>query len=111
MPPEQETTIAANIPPISTRPETSSVHHEPEASATNKIKPSLELDDNGIPSQHHTHPTPPPPPRLSVLHQSLRPITLKVLIHLLSPHHIYLYVTFVFILFHSFKYLSKYIYD
>ncbi|XP_014514290.1 ABC transporter G family member 21 [Vigna radiata var. radiata] len=77
MPPEQETSISPNIPPISTRPETSSVHHEPEGSATNKIKPSLELDDNGIPSHHQTQPTPPPPPRLSVLHQSLRPITLK----------------------------------
>ncbi|KHN00888.1 ABC transporter G family member 21 [Glycine soja] len=78
MPPEQETTIATNIPAITTRQETSSVHHESEGSNTNKIKPSLELDDNGIPPQQQTQPTTPPPPsRFSVLHQSLRPITLK----------------------------------
>ncbi|KAK7343882.1 hypothetical protein VNO77_12982 [Canavalia gladiata] len=69
MPPEQETTIA----PISTRPENGS---EPDGSTTNKIKPS-NLDDNGIPSHHHPQPTPPPPPPFTILHQSLRPVTLK----------------------------------
>lgn len=86
MPPEQETTnIAPKVPAITTRQETSSIHHDSEGSNTNKIKPSLELDDNGIPPQQQTQPTTPPPPsRFSVLHQSLRPITLKVLINRLS---------------------------
>ncbi|XP_027365607.1 ABC transporter G family member 21-like [Abrus precatorius] len=73
MPPEQETTIAPNIPAISTRPENTL---EPEGSTTNKIKPS-NLDDDGIniPAQHHPQPT--TAPRFSILHQSLRPVTLK----------------------------------
>ncbi|KAK7279583.1 hypothetical protein RJT34_24636 [Clitoria ternatea] len=76
MPPEQETTIAPNIPPITTRPENKSVHLEPaEGSNTNKIKPSM--DDNAIPPHHHPQPSPPPPPRFSILHQPLRPVTLK----------------------------------
>lgn len=86
MPPEQENTIAPNNSAITTRSENSSVHHEQEGSNTNKIKPSLD-DNNGIPSQHQTQPaTTPSPARFSVLYQSLRPITLKVLINLLSPY-------------------------
>lgn len=77
MPPEQENTIAPNNSAITTRSENSSVHHEQEGSNTNKIKPSLD-DNNDIPSLHQTQPaTTPPPARFSVLHQSLRPITLK----------------------------------
>ncbi|KAJ1403143.1 P-loop containing nucleoside triphosphate hydrolase [Sesbania bispinosa] len=72
MPPEQETTIAPNIPPITNRPENTSIHADPEASITNKVKPSF--DDNGIPPQ--PQPTT-PTPSFSILHQSLRPVTLK----------------------------------
>ncbi|KAJ1406351.1 P-loop containing nucleoside triphosphate hydrolase [Sesbania bispinosa] len=34
MPPEQETTIAPNIPPITNRPENTTIHVDPEASIT-----------------------------------------------------------------------------
>ena len=97
IPPEQETTIAPNIPVITNRPENGSVHAEPEGSATNKVKPSLD-NNNGIHEQHqqHQHQHQPQPTtaaeRFSILHQSLRPITLKVLINLLSLSHHYIYI-------------------
>ncbi|XP_027361464.1 ABC transporter G family member 21-like [Abrus precatorius] len=69
MPPQQETTITPNIPAIPNRSENSSVHAEPPPSSTNNIKPTLSND-----IQHHP---PPSATRFSILHQSLRPVTLK----------------------------------
>ncbi|XP_061370613.1 ABC transporter G family member 21-like [Gastrolobium bilobum] len=77
MPPEQEATIAPNIPASTNRTENSSVHVEPEGSTTNKVKPSSDHDDdNGIPAQPQPQPTS-SPAKFSIIHQSLRPVTLK----------------------------------
>ncbi|XP_054796046.1 ABC transporter G family member 21-like isoform X2 [Prosopis cineraria] len=78
MPPEQETTTVhvtpSSIPSIPNRPlpEKSSVHADPGGSATNDDKPSS--DKYGIPLHQH-HPS--SATRSIVLHQSLRPVTLK----------------------------------
>ncbi|KAF7808951.1 ABC transporter G family member 21-like [Senna tora] len=79
MPPDQETTVhhvTPNIPATVNRmPEDSSVHAEPPDSAAHDVKPGFDsgIDMNII--QHH-HPTT-LPPRLSILHKSLRPVTLQ----------------------------------
>ncbi|CAJ1932208.1 unnamed protein product [Sphenostylis stenocarpa] len=68
MPPQQETAVTSNIPANPHGPENSSVHAEPPSSAANLIH-------NNNNSRHH--PPPNSPPKFSVLHQSLRPVTLK----------------------------------
>ncbi|OIV89571.1 hypothetical protein TanjilG_19248 [Lupinus angustifolius] len=73
MPPEQETTIAPNNQAIMNRPEL--VHNEAHGSNTSKVKPSLDI--NVIPEQQHHHQPTATPARFSILHQSLRPVTLK----------------------------------
>ncbi|XP_028768621.1 ABC transporter G family member 21 isoform X2 [Neltuma alba] len=75
MPPEQETTtvqVTPSIPAIPNRlpPENSSVHADPGGSASIEDKPSL---DNYVIPLHQLHPS----ATRSVLHQSLRPVTLK----------------------------------
>lgn len=79
MPPEQETNIAPNnIQAITNRPEN---NESPEgSSSTNKVKPSS--DDNGSSPKFQPHDpiTTPTTSSFSILHQSLRPVTLKVLI-------------------------------
>lgn len=78
MPPQQETTITPNIPATPNRPENNSVHAEPAAAASSTndvIKPTL---DNDIIPSHHQQQQQAPSTRLSILHQSLRPVTLKV---------------------------------
>ncbi|KAK7309982.1 hypothetical protein RJT34_07156 [Clitoria ternatea] len=68
MPPQQETTVTPNIPAIPNRSENSSVHAEPPPSS------AYQNINNDIPSHHHP---PSSSPRFSILHQSLRPTTLK----------------------------------
>ncbi|XP_057447944.1 ABC transporter G family member 21-like isoform X2 [Lotus japonicus] len=65
MPSEQETTT---IPATPSRQEHNSFHAQPPSPSTNNTL------DNHIHSQYHP---PLPPPRLSILHRSLRPVTLK----------------------------------
>lgn len=79
MPPEQETTVhmSPNIPAAAIRqPENSSVHAEPGGSSTGDVNPCL--DNYGIPIQHSSLPA---STTLSILHQFLRPVTLKVCIY------------------------------
>lgn len=98
MPPQQETSITSNIPAIPNRPENSYVHAEPPSSATNDIKPTFTSNDihNNNSSQHHQ--AAPSAPRFSILQQSLRPVTLKVLIINFSSH------TNIFIFFFTFNF-------
>ncbi|CAL0299728.1 unnamed protein product [Lupinus luteus] len=70
---EHETNIAPNNQAIMNR--TDSVHDELHGSNTNKVKPSL---DNNVIHVHQHQPQPTATTaRLSILHQSLRPVTLK----------------------------------
>ncbi|TKY69426.1 ABC transporter G family member 21 [Spatholobus suberectus] len=75
MPPQQLTTITSNIPAVPNRPENSSVHAEPPSPSTNDIKPSLMSND--IHNNNSQHRPAPSAARFSILHQSLRPVTLK----------------------------------
>jgi len=73
MPPQQENAVTPDIPAVPNLPENSSVHAEPSSSAANHIH-----------NNNHSHQHPQlniPPPRFSVLRQSLRPVTLKVIIN------------------------------